>query len=52
MGIDIDLMAMDLINVGIDVICSQKRIDGSAHLAVCGVETGYIDIHYIYFQST
>ena len=51
MGIDIDLMAMDLINAGIDVICSQKGIDGSAHLAVCGVETGYINIYTIYISN-
>ena len=46
-GVDVDVMAMELINAGIDVICSQKGSDGSPHLAACGIETGDINIYTI-----
>ncbi len=46
-GVDVDVMVMELINAGIDVICSQKGSDGSPHLAACGIETGDINIYTI-----
>ena len=47
-GIDLDLMANELINNGIDVLCSQKGHDGLMRIAVCGAETGSINIYKIY----
>ena len=45
--IELDEMAMELINAGIDVVCSQKGNDGSPRLAVCGADTGNINIYTI-----
>ena len=48
MGIDPNVMAQELINAGIDVVCSQKGHDGLPQLpALCGVPTGSINIHKI-----
>ena len=46
-AIGLDEMAMELINVGIDVVCSQKGNDGSLRAAVCGAGTGNINIYTI-----
>ena len=46
-GIPLDTMVMVLSNAGIDVVCSQKGHDGLARTAVCGAETGNINIFQI-----
>jgi len=46
-GIDLDVMAMELINAGIDVVCSQKGSDGLVRAAVCGAGTGGINVYTI-----
>lgn len=40
-------MASELLNIGIDVICSQKGNDGMGHITVCGSNTGIINIYKI-----
>ena len=47
-GIELEVMAQELINNGIDVICSQKGNDGMVYPAVCGAGTGSINIYTIH----
>lgn len=47
LGVDVDVMALELINAGIDVICAQKGHDGFMRPAVCGADTGNINIYTI-----
>jgi hypothetical protein len=46
-GIDVDVMAMELIDDGIDVLCAQTGNDGLLRIAVCGAGTGNINIYTI-----
>ena len=46
-GIDLDVMKQELIDEGIDVICSQKLNDREARSAACGVGTGDINVYEI-----
>ena len=46
-GIPLDVMALELINMGIDIICSQKGHDGLVYAASCGIGTGNINIYTI-----
>lgn len=47
-GIELDVMGMELINAGIDVVCSQKGNDGMMRATVCDADTGNINIYEIY----
>jgi transcription elongation factor Elf1 len=47
-GEDLNVMGMELINAGIDVVCSQKGHDGMMRTQVCGADTGNINIYEIY----
>lgn len=46
-GIPLDTMVQVLNSAGIEVICSQEGNDGLARTAVCGAETGKINIYQI-----
>ena len=46
-GVELDTMALELINIGIDVVCSQKGHDGLVRATVCGGDTGNINIFKI-----
>jgi len=46
-GVAIDAMALELINIGVDVICSQKGHDGLVRAYLCGENTGIINIYKI-----
>lgn len=46
-GVELNVMAAELIHAGIDVICSQKGHDGMNRAAVCGGGTGNINIYKI-----
>lgn len=46
-GIELDTMAFELINAGIDIVCSQKGHDGMVYTTVCGADTGNINIYSI-----
>lgn len=50
-GIALDMMAMELINAGIDVVCSQKSSDGLVRIALCGASTGSINVYTIHTSS-
>jgi thioredoxin-related protein len=45
--IELDIMAMELINAGIDVVCSQTGHDGLTRATLCGLSTGNINIYKI-----
>ncbi len=47
-GIAPEVMRQELINAGIDVICSQKGSDGLLYAASCGQGTGAINIYTIH----
>ena len=47
-GIAPDDMRQELIQVGVDVLCSQKAYDGMMHASVCGGATGAINIFVIH----
>jgi len=47
-GVGIDAMKQDLIDSGIDVICSQEMHDGLARAAFCGNSTGQINVFEIH----
>lgn len=47
-GVAPEIMMLELINAGIDVICSQKGHDGLARVAVCGADTGNINVYTIH----
>ena len=47
-GIALDVMALELINKGIDVVCSQKGHDGLSRATVCEGDTGNINIYKIF----
>ena len=40
-------MHRELVSAGIDVMCMQKNSDGMMHAAVCGGETGAINVYVI-----
>ena len=46
-GVELDAMALELTNAGIDVVCSQKGHDGLMRTAVCGADTGKLNIYTI-----
>jgi len=46
-GIELNAMALELTNAGIDVVCSQKGHDGLMRAAVCGADTGKLNIYTI-----
>lgn len=46
-GVPLDTMVQELNNAGIEVVCSQKGNDGLSRTAVCGTETGNINIYRI-----
>lgn len=50
-GVAPEVMRTELISKGIDVICSQKGTTGMVYLAVCGAETGAINIYQIHSQN-
>jgi len=50
-GVAPNVMAAELINAGIDVICSQKGHDGMNRIAVCGAATGNINVYTINMTS-
>ncbi len=47
-GVELNVMGMELINKGIDVVCSQKGHDGMVRPALCDTDTGDINIYEIY----
>lgn len=47
-GTALDVMALELTNAGIDVICSQQGYSGMAFPAVCGAGTGALNIYTIH----
>jgi len=47
-GIAPDDMRQELIQVGVDVLCSQKAYDGMMHASVCEGSTGAINIFVIH----
>ena len=47
-GVNIDAMALELSNAGIDVISSRKGYDGREGIAICGEPTGQINIFEIF----
>ncbi len=47
-GVELNVMGMELINTGIDVVCSQKGHDGMMRTTVCDADTGNINIYEIY----
>lgn len=49
-GVSLEDMRKQLIEKGIDVICSQKGNTGMMYAAVCGGETGKINIYEIHSQ--
>lgn len=46
-GVELDAMALELTNAGIDVVCLQKGHDGLMRAAVCGAATGKLNIYTI-----
>ena len=50
-GIELAVMELELINAGIDVLCSQKGSDGFFRPAVCGAGTGRINIYTIHSSN-
>ncbi len=46
-AVAVDVMASDLFNSGIDVVCSQKAHDGELHKKSCGAVTGAINVYQI-----
>ncbi len=46
-GTAVTVMAAELSNAGVAVICSQKGQDGLAHPTVCGTATGAINIYQV-----
>ena len=46
-GISLAEMQMQLTNAGIDVVCAQTGADGMNYPAVCGGQTGEINIYQI-----
>lgn len=50
-AIDLNVMAKELINAGIDVICSQKGDTGLMYVTVCGGATGSINIYTIHKEN-
>jgi len=47
-GIAPDDMRQELIQVGVDVLCSHKAYDGMMHASVCGGATGAINVFVIH----
>ena len=47
-NIAVEEMAQELINAGIDVICSAKGNDGLIYPTVCGASTGNINFYKIH----
>lgn len=50
-GIDVEEMQAELVDAGIDVICSQVGNDGKAHCESCGCPSGEINIYEIHSQN-
>jgi hypothetical protein len=50
-GVDEDVMARELTNAGIDVLCSQKGSDGYAYCMACGCGAGRINVYTIHAQN-
>lgn len=46
-GIELNIMALELIEIGVDIVCSQKGHDGLNRVTVCGEGTGNINIYQI-----
>jgi ABC-type thiamine transport system substrate-binding protein len=46
-GIEVDTMARELTDNGIDVVCAQKGHDGLVRITLCGEPTGNINIYTI-----
>lgn len=46
-AITLNTMASELVNTGIDVVCSQKAFDGKRHTLSCGAATGAINVFKI-----
>ena len=46
-GIELNIMALELIEIGVDIVCSQKGHDGLDRVAVCREGTGNINIYQI-----
>lgn len=46
-SIELSVMEQDLIDIGIDVICSQKGDDGEQVPAICDITTGKLNIYTI-----
>lgn len=50
-GVPLEDMMLELTNIGVDVVCSQKGHDGKFRATVCGIDTGYINIYKINFVN-
>lgn len=50
-GADEDVMARELTDAGIDVLCSQKGSDGYAYCQACGCGAGTINVYTIHVQN-
>ena len=46
-AIELETMKQELIDEGIDVICSQKLNDGEPRNAACGIDSGNINVYVI-----
>ncbi len=46
-GIPLDEARLELARAGIDVICAQKGHDGLQRIAVCGADTGNLNVFVI-----
>lgn len=50
-GIAPDDMRQELIQVGVDVLCTHKAYDGMMHASVCGGATGAINVFVIHSDN-
>ncbi|OFA31715.1 hypothetical protein BAE46_08455 [Glaciecola punicea] len=50
-GVPLDNMLSELIDANINVICSSEGNDGNVVVAVCGAETGVINVYEIPISS-
>jgi len=50
-GIGLETMKQELIDNGIDVICSQEMHDGFARITLCGRGTGRINVFEIHSSN-
>lgn len=46
-GTPLEVMQMELVNGGIDVVCAQTGSDGRVYAAVCGESSGVINVYEI-----